>query len=182
MVRFNAFKAHHDINAHGLALKSKRHLIEFLRAKGKIFITTEKDIEPEFKPFLLKTLTLKIHSILYYATMLVGDSQTMTSESAVLGTPALKCNSFAGRLSVPNELEKKYQLCFAYSPEQFDRLLGKAKELLLMPHLKEKFQKRRQQMLADKIDVTAFMLWLVENWPLSRHKVKNSPEFWAQFK
>ena len=46
----------------------------------------------------------------------------MTSEAAILGVPALKCNTFAGRLSVPNELEQKYGLCYAYQPCEFDRL------------------------------------------------------------
>jgi len=55
-----------------------------------------------------------MHSLLYYATMFIGDSQTMTSEAAMLGTPSLKLNSFAGKLSVPNELEQKYQLCYSF--------------------------------------------------------------------
>jgi len=38
----------------------------------------------------------------------------MTSEAAMLGTPSLKLNSFAGKLSVPNELEQKYQLCYSF--------------------------------------------------------------------
>ena len=56
-----------------------------------------------------------IHSLLYYAKMFIGDSQTMTTEAAILGTPALKCNTFAGKLSVPNELEEKYNLCYCLS-------------------------------------------------------------------
>ena len=42
--------------------------------------------------------------------MFIGDSQTMTSEAAVLGVPSLRCNSFAGRISYINEQEFKYGL------------------------------------------------------------------------
>jgi hypothetical protein len=99
--------------------------------------------------------------------MFIGDSQTMTSESAILGTPSLKCNTFAGNLSVPNELEHKYKLCFSFQPEDFDKMILKIKQLISTPNLKQEFQQRRLKMLADKIDVTAFMVWFIENYPES---------------
>jgi len=175
VMRFNAFKAHHDIGIKGLNLDKKRKLINLLKEKGKIFITTEKEIDPEFKRYQLKVSPEKIHSLLYYAKMFVGDSQTMTSEAAVLGTPAIKCNSFAGKLSVPNEIEKKYELCFSFLPEQEDKMIDKIKELLAMPSLKEEWQNRCERMLKDKIDVTGFMVWFVENYPESVQIMKKNP-------
>jgi len=105
LLRFNAFKAHHDIGAKGLSIENKRKLIAYLETKGKVYITSERNIDEEFKKYQLLLSPEKVHSLIYYATMLIGDSQTMTSEAAILGTPALKCNTFAGKLSVPNELE-----------------------------------------------------------------------------
>lgn len=181
IMRFNAFKAHHDIGAQGLSLDNKRQLIDLLRPHGKVFITTEKDIEPEFKKYQLNISPEKIHSLLYFATMFIGDSQTMTSEAAVLGTPALKCNSFAGRLSVPNELEQKYELCYSFLPKDFDSLLGKIDELLKLPNLKEIWRQRQQRMLEDKIDVTAFMVWLIENYQQSFEIMKANPGYTKRF-
>jgi predicted glycosyltransferase len=182
VLRFNAFKAHHDVGAQGLSRESKRQLIELLAQKGKVFITSEKDIDPEFNEYQLRISPEKVHSLLFYAALLVGDSQTMTSEAAVLGTPALKCNTFAGRLSVPNELEKKYQLCFSFQPSEFDKLLRKMAELLSWPDLKQMWQQRRLTMLQDKIDVTAFMIWFVENLPDSGRILQEMPEFDSRFK
>ena len=119
---------------------------------------------------------------MYYATMFVGDSQTMTSEAAVLGTPAVKCNSFAGRLSVPNELEQRYGLCYSFLPEQQEVFFAKIEELLAMPDLKGEWQLRRQRMLADKIDYTRFLVWFVENYPQSRQTIIEQPEFQSQFR
>jgi predicted glycosyltransferase len=182
IMRFNAFKAHHDIGAQGLSLENKRRLVNLLEKKGRVFISTEKEIDAEFQRYQLSIAPDKVHSLLFYATLLVGDSQTMTSEAAVLGTAALKCNTFAGRLAVPNELEEKYRLCFSRQPSEFEFLLEKMAELLNLPNLKEIWQERRANMLQEKIDVTAFMVWFVENLPESARVMKKNPEYQLRFK
>ena len=182
ILRFNSFKAHHDVGVKGLSIEDKRKLIEILRPHGKIFITTERQIDPEFKDYHLKIEPHKIHSFLYYATMFIGDSQTMTTEAALLGTPAYKCNSFAGKLSVPNEIEQKYGLCYSFLPEKFDDMIIKINELLTMRNIKQEWQKRRRKMLADKIDVTAFMVWFVENYPESVSIMRENPDYQYNFK
>lgn len=183
IVRFNAFKAHHDVGVKGLSIDGKRRLIKTLSQYGKVFITTERNIDEEFLPYQLKISQEKVHSLMYYATMFIGDSQTMTSEAAILGTPAVKCNSFAGRLAVPNELEEKYGLCFAFLPEEEEKFHVKIEELLAMPNLKKEWTKRREKFLADKIDVTAFLTWFIENYPQSAEQARHADtEFWKKFK
>jgi len=182
IMRFNAFKAHHDVGVRGLDPDQKMRLVDILSGKGKVFITTERDIEPGLKPYQLKVSPEKAHTLLYYATMFVGDSQTMTSEAAVLGTPAIRCNSLVGRISYLEEEEHKYGLTYGFKPENFSSLLEKLNELISMPHLKEEWQRRRQKMLADKIDVTAFMVWFIENYPESARTMKENPDYQYNFK
>lgn len=167
VLRFNAYKAHHDSKARGLSTDSKRKIINLLSKYGKVFISTEKQIESEFETFRLPVPPENIHSLLYHATMFVGDSQTMTSEAALLGTPAFKCNTFAGRLSIPNEIENKYHLCFSYLPEDFDKMLKDIQDHLDNQDLKNVFAERRERMLHEKIDLTAFLVWLVDEYPSS---------------
>lgn len=183
ILRFNAFKAHHDVGAKGLSIEGKRRLIKTLSNYGKVFITTERNIDDEFIPYQLKVSQEKVHSLMYYATMFIGDSQTMTTEAAILGTPAVKCNSFAGRLAVPNELEERYGLCYAYLPEDEENFHKKIEELLATPNLKDEWAKRRETFLKEKIDVTAFLTWFVENWPKSAIDARNADgEFWKRFR
>ena len=137
VLRFNAFKAHHDIGIKGISTANKQKLVKLLLNYGKVFITSERELESEFEEYRITIPPHKIHSFIYYSTMFLGDSQTMTSEAAILGVPALKCNSFAGELSVPNEIENKYGLCYAYKPENFDNMLMKAEELLKHNDLKK---------------------------------------------
>ncbi|MBE0673397.1 MAG: DUF354 domain-containing protein [Bacteroidales bacterium] len=167
IMRFSAFKAHHDTGISGISLADKLRLSEYLSARGKLFITTEGDIEPELARYRLSVASHRIHSLMSYATMLVGDSQTMTSEAAVLGVPALRCNSFAGRIAYLEEQEKRYGLTYAYTPDNFNAMFEKMKELLAMPSLGEEWQRRRQIMLNDKIDLTDFMVRFIENYPES---------------
>lgn len=183
IMRFNAFKAHHDVGVVGLTIENKRKLIEMLSKKGKVFITTERNIDEEFLPYQLKVSPEKAHSLIYYATMLIGDSQTMTSEAAVLGTPAIRCNTFVGRIHYLEEEEHRYNLTYGFRPENSEAMFAKIEELLAMPNLKEEWAKRREQMLSEKIDYTKFLTWFIENYPTSAKEAKNAnEEFWKRFK
>ena len=182
ILRFNAFKAHHDVGVQGLSLENKRQLISLLERHGKVFITTERNIDDEFKPYQLKVSPDKAHSLMYYATMLVGDSQTMTSEAAVLGTPAIRCNTFVRRISYLEEEEFKYNLTYGFLPENSDSLFSKINELLEMPNIKNEWKKRRENMLKDKIDVTAFFTWFIENYPQSAQIMRENPDYQYKFR
>lgn len=183
IIRLNAFRTHHDKGQSGISLQNRNTLLALLEKHGKVFVSSEETtLSSSPDDLLTKIDPWEIHSLMYYATMFIGDSQTMTSEAAVLGTPALKCNSFAGRLSIPNELEQKYGLCYSYQPQNFPKILAKIEELLAMPDLKAEWQRRRQKMLSEKIDVTAFLVWFVENYPESLRVMKEDPDYQWRFK
>jgi uncharacterized protein len=165
IMRFNAFKAHHDGGAAGLTLEQKLEIIQLVKPCGKLFITTERDIEPELKAYQLPVAPEKIHSLMAFATLFIGDSQTMISEAALLGTPAVKLNSFAGRLSIPNEIEQRYGLCYSYRPEQFGEMKERIISLIGHPNLKEEWHRRKLSMLRDKVDLTSFLTRLIYDFP-----------------
>lgn len=181
VLRFNAFKAHHDIGVQGLSIENKRKLIAYLEPKGRVFITTERNIDDEFKKYQLLLSPEKAHSLIYYATMLIGDSQTMTSEAAVLGTSAIRSNSFVGKISYLEEEEHKYGLTYGFLPDEFDAMQLKIDQLLSLPNLKAIWQERRERMLREKIDVTAFYVWFIENYPESKRIMKETPDFQNSF-
>ena len=51
-----------------------------------------------------------------------------------------------------------------------------------MKNLKEEWQVRRQKMLVDKIDVSAFYVWFIENYPESARIMKENPDYQYRFK
>jgi hypothetical protein len=171
IMRFVALKGHHDLGQKGLSLEQKCRLLDLLNQHGRVIVTSERALEPEFEPYRLPVPPEEIHSLMAYSSMFVGDSQTMTSEAAVLGVPALKCNTFAGRLSVPNEMEQKYGLCYAYHPDDFERLYNHVEQLLKREpeELRQEWQQKRQRFLVQHIDVTAFFTEYIENWSINHH-------------
>ena len=185
IMRFNAFKAHHDVGVVGLTIENKRRMLELLSRHGKVFITTERNIDAEFEPYQLKVSPEKAHSLMYYATLFVGDSQTMTSEAAVLGTPSIRCNTFVGRIHYLEEEEHRYGLTFGFRPEASEAMFEKVEKLLAMgtAELKKEWGKRRAVLLGDKIDYTAFLVWFIENYPSSADQTKKADAaFWSRFK
>ena len=182
IMRFVALKGHHDVKQGGLTLEQKRTLIELMKTFGRILITSEREEEPEFEPFRVPVPPEDIHSLMAYASLFVGDSQTMTSEAAILGIPAVKCNTFAGRLSVPNELQDKYELCYSYQPEEFDRFLERVKALLESEDSQEEWKRKRARFLADKIDVSAFFTWFLESYPQSKKIMMENPDYQFRFR
>lgn len=185
VMRFNAFKAHHDVGVVGLTIENKRRMVQLLSQHGKVFITTERNIDEEFMPYQLRVPQDKVHSLLYYATMFVGDSQTMTSEAAVLGTPSIRCNTFVGRIHYLEEEEHRYRLTYGFRPENNEAMFSRVNELLAMgtAALKAEWAKRRAVLLSDKIDYTAFLTYFIESYPQSVSATRHADaEFWKWFK
>jgi predicted glycosyltransferase len=172
IVRFVSGKAYHDKGERWLTMEQKLTIVRLLERYGKVYITTERQIDPELRQWQLRISPEKIHHLLFFATMFVGDSQTMTSEAAILGTPALKCNSFAHKLSVPNMLENKYELCYAFQPEESGMMIRKMEELLNTEGLKEIWRSRREKFLSESIDPTSWLVEFIENFNIikPRHR------------
>ena len=176
LMRFVSWNAMHDVGKKGFDNMAKIEAVRQLEEIMPVYISSEGDLPPELESNRIKISPEKIHDILYYAHAFVGDSQTMTTEAALLGTPAVRCNTFVGKNDMGNfeELESKYGLIFNYSDP--NTAICKAIELCNTPNLKQEWEKKREQILEDKIDVTAFMVWFIENYPESFTEMKEHPE------
>ena len=182
IMRFVALQGHHDVGQTGLSFAQKERLVNLLRNYGRVIITSERTIEPEFENYRLPVPPEDLHSLLSFASLFVGDSQTMTSEAAVLGVPAFKCNTFAGRLSVPNMYEE-YGLCKSYTPDKFDEMYAEIEALLSRSATpKQEWSEKRKKFLGDMIDPTAFFTWFIENYPESREIMRKNPDYQYRFK
>ncbi len=174
VLRFVAWNAHHDIGQYGI--RDKVGIVKKLEAYGRVYITSEDALPSELKKYQIAVPPEKIHDLLYFATVFFSDSQTMTTEAALLGTPAVRCNSFVGENDMGNfvELEKDYGLIFNCKSEE--EALSIAIEILKTPNIKNEWAKKRENLLKEKIDVTAFMTWFVENYPRSFTEINEHPE------
>ena len=182
LLRFAKLTAHHDDGKKGISNKFALKIIEKLSAFGDVYISSERSLTVELEKYRLNINPSLMMDNLSKADLYIGDSQTMAAEAAVLGVPSIRFNDFVGKLSYLEELEHKYGLTYGIKTSEPEKLLQKIDELLAMPNLKEEWQRRRQKMLADKIDVTAFMVWFIENYPESVRVMKETPEYQYRFK
>lgn len=182
ILRFAELRAHHDTGIHGFTTEKAQGLIDILERFGSVYITSERVLEPQFEKCRLNINPLDIHHVLAFAKLYVGDSQSMAVEAAMLGTPSVRFNDFAGKIGVLEELEHDYGLTFAIPSSEPNRLYEKVTELLSMPDLEETFRQKRQKMLSEKIDVTAFFTWFIENYPESRNIMRENPDYQWNFK
>jgi predicted glycosyltransferase len=182
LLRFSQLDAYHDFGIKGLSFSIVLKLIEILLPFGDIYISSEKILEPELEHFRIRINPKDIHHFLYYATIFIGDSQSMAVESAILGTPNIRFNDFVGKISVLEELEKKYGLTFGIKSDEPERLYQNVRKFLCNPNIRLEYQNRREKMLSDKIDVTAFVVWFIENFPESRRIMQKNPNYVNSFR
>ncbi len=181
IIRLANLQAYHDSKAKGISNEYARELINILKEKGKIIISSEKPIPNEFKNLEFRGKKEDIHHYLYYADLFIGDSQSMAVESAMLGTPNIRFNDFVGKISVLEEIENKYNLSIGINSDHPNKLIETVKILSTESELVNDFKKRKKKLIDDKIDVTAFYVWFLENYPESKDIMKFNPDYQNQF-
>jgi uncharacterized protein len=172
ILRFNVFDAVHDIGAKGFSSLDRAKLVKELEKYAHVFISPEGTLSKDLECYRLPISYNRIHHALYYAQLLVTDTQTMATEAAILGTPVVRSNSFVGRLEMGNfvELEQKYNLIYSYSESA--QALQKSLELIKQPDLKAQWAKKRKKLIDDKADITQFIVDFIDDYPASFRKMK----------
>jgi len=159
IVRFVSWQATHDIGERGFTLEGKIRLVKELERQGKVIITSESDLPPELKPYAYKIAPSKIHDLLYFSSLYIGEGATMASEAAVLGVPSIYINTInAGTLE---EQERKYGLLHRITDEE--KAISMAVNLASDEKARTEYREKARVMLQEKIDVTRWMVEFVEN-------------------
>lgn len=156
VLRFVSWEASHDIGHKGFSYNAKRKLVRFLEQHGRVIITSEKKLPEEFEKYRFNINPEKVHDVLAFAAMYIGEGGTMASEAAVLGVPSIYVNTL--HMGYTDELNKRYGLVFQST--NIDKIIAKAGEIL--QNKDNGYEKRHKQLLKDKIDVTKWMINFVE--------------------
>ena len=165
IIRLVSLQATHDIGKKGITNEDLNRIINKLESKGnKVFITSERKLPSDFEKYRIEIKPNDISHALYYAEFLISDSQTMSSESGVLGTPYIRFNDFVAKISYLNELELTYKLGIGVKTNQKQLLFESIDALLENKNLKEEWFLKRKRMLKEKIDLTEFLIWIFEDY------------------
>lgn len=182
LIRLAQLTAHHDVGIKGLNIALVKGIIEIAeRHHYTVYISSENSLDAALQKYSLQIRPTDIHQVMNFAALLISDSQSMSVEAAMLGVPSLRFSDFSGKISVLEELEQTYHLTLGIKTTAPDILLGETELLLSKPNLRDVYRQRRQHMLKDKIDVTAFLAWLIENYPQSAKTMKENPSYQSKF-
>jgi len=160
VVRFVEMDAYHDVGERGFSYAAKVELIRRLATKGRVVITSEEALPEEFQKYQLAIPFEDVHHVLAYADLLIGESCTMASEAAVLGTHALWiARTWRG---VINDMSQRYGLVHHFSDDQADAAIARAEELIARPDLKADARTRADRLLSENVDLTQWLIDYVE--------------------
>lgn len=152
IMRFVSWNANHDKGHTGLSDKNKIKAVREFSKFGKVLITSEGKIPDVISDYKINIDPEQIHHVMAFSQLLYGESATMASECAVLGVPAIFLDN-DGR-GYTNDQEK-YGLVFNFSESENDQEKSILKGIeLLANYNQQEWQKRRQELLSSKINVT----------------------------
>lgn len=152
LVRFVAMVASHDSGELGLSWAAREEVVRRLERVGRVFISSEGPLPERFAAYRFAPPPEQLHDALSYASLLVGDSQTMAAEAAVLGTPSLRVSSWKGRLDYLEELETRYHLTESFRPDEPARLFERLETYANHADPRALIAEGHRRMLDDKCD------------------------------
>jgi predicted glycosyltransferase len=172
VMRLISWEAMHDLQDRGFS--NPAALVRKLSQHGRVLITSEAPLPRELEKHRIQAAPHQIHHLLAFAKLFIGESATMASESATLGTPAIFVST--STRGYTNEQGRKYGLVHTFSdPATADPLaLAKAVEILRDPDREAKAAAARARLLADTIDVTDFVVRLAEGYDPSKSGVDDA--------
>ena len=165
ILRLNAFGSHHDINHSGISPADRKRLLDHLTDHATVLVSDEReslganDLPEGAKPFDIHPA--RMHDALATADLLVADTQTMVTEAALMGTPAVRSNSFVGENDMGNFLELE-TAGLIRNCETFDDLESEALDLLTDDGVAERWAERRDAYMADMVNLTDLIVEVSE--------------------
>ena len=197
IVRFVKWDAFHDTQlVGGFTLEQKRELIKRLKKHVRVFISSESELPADLEPYRIQIPIERMHDVQAAATLFVGESATMASESVCLGTPAIYIDE-VGRGYTDEEAREGLLWMYRPVPNRsalksdepswisggVEECIEKAEEIADAKFDSATYAQRHKEWLASKIDCTAFLTWFVENYPSSVAETRKADaEFWKRFK
>jgi len=149
VLRLTRWNAMH--NSGGEQFDDLDAVIEQLESAGaRVLITSEEPLPESLQDHRATVPPHRMHDLLAYADLFVGESATMAAESAVLGTPAVFVH--VDETGLTAELEE-YGLVFTHhGPDR--RMAGLQRAVDLLDGDGGDWAARRERVLADREDTT----------------------------
>ncbi len=171
LLRLVSWKSAHNIGHAGIG--NVRSIVKRLSPYGRVLISAEEGLPSDLET--LRVRPKRMQDLLYYATLVYGEGATISSEAAVLGTHAIYLD-FAGR-GYTDEQERRFKLVYNFYLDErsVEESLICAEKLLQTPEIRAKGKEKGKGLISHMIDVSAFLIQVIEHWPESRDLLLSNP-------
>lgn len=170
LLRLVSWQASHDIGERGWNIDLLRRLLSKLLPLGKILISAEGPLPEDLQPYRYLGRVSEIHHVMAFCRCYIGESATMASECAVLGIPAVFAAE-TGR-GYTDEQESRYGLVRNLRTLNWQLLETLLDDIL--SQTPEHWRLARQALLADTLDVAAFVASCIETYPEPLHSYQKT--------
>jgi len=159
VVRLVEWTAHHDAGAAGFGPDTVRELVDRLGESGAVYLSSEADLPADLADYEAPVASDAVLDLLAYADCYVGDSGTMATEAALLATPTVRYDPYDASMG---NFETLADMGLVDSRADERAAVERAVSLAADPDAGGRWRRRRRRLLGEKVDVTAFMVELVE--------------------
>lgn len=160
LLRLVALNASHDFKIKSINKPKLLELIKYLETEGKVFISSEKQLDDELKQFKLKIPPEDIHKFMSVCDLIVGESGAMTNEAAYLGVPNVLV------ADVDLNVHKKYvDLGLKIHYKNLDnKVISEIENIVKnLATIKKQFSEKSQNYINDSINLTNYLVDIVES-------------------
>jgi uncharacterized protein len=182
LFRFSALNAMHDIGLVSVGVSNMDKIVHYVKELEKhaiVYIsTTEKEICSKLEKNRLKLHPTEYLDFLASCSLYIGEGTTTASEAGVLGVPWI--NIQKAKRGYLIEQEQRYGLGFR--SDDIDFAFRTAIDWIQQDNLLISWQKKREKMLEDMIDVASFFTWFIEDYPHSHRIMIDNTDYQLNFK
>ena len=172
----------HDVGKRGIGDDLLRDIIKVLESKGTIVLNSERELPEDLQKYVFDFHKNDVAHYIANSKLFISDSTTMCAEAAVLGIPAIEIDDWFADFKQYEELKEKYSLLFGFGVESLDEIKIKIEELTSSVNIKSEYKKRQEYMLTEKIDASAYLIWMIKNYPESSKEFFKDPTMQLKFR
>jgi len=114
VVRLVRWDAVHDLGEKGLSAEDAVRLVQSLSSRMKVVLTSEIPSPEILRKSVIAIRADRMHHVMAYARLVVGESPSMCTEAALMGVPSILASSWAGELGNIKLLSDQFGLLEVY--------------------------------------------------------------------
>lgn len=177
LIRLVDWAASHDFGHSGLSSSTIDEIVDLFGSRFQIRILSEKPLPAHLHHLALKIQASQLHDLLSNVRLYIGEGATLASECALFGIPSVYVNSRSAGV-INAQVEAGLLFHFKSSEGVIDKIidiLSDDKNFSLHKTLAQEF-------LRNKIDLSKFLTWFIENYPTSASIMKENPDYQYNFR